>query len=166
MMNNFGMGQLYMLPQEEFRSISAENPDGAKGGGASAEPDAGNPASLLGKTWKVRPCITVKAGETVTLADIKGPGIIRHIWITVDPKAYRTFILRVYWDGEKTPSVETPLGDFFCCAMTETVDASISRTRDNLKQRWSLFHPLSGLLDDTNSAMIVLFMQFPEPFLA
>jgi hypothetical protein len=114
-MNNFGMGQLYMLPQEEFRSISAENPDGAKGGGASAEPGEGNAASLLGKTWKVRPCITVKAGETVTLADIKGPGIIRHIWITVDPKAYRTFILRIFWDGEKTPSVETPLGDFFCC---------------------------------------------------
>lgn len=71
-MNKFSPGELYLLPQEEFRSISAENPDGAKGGGASAEPDAGNYASLLGKTWKVRPCITVKAGETVTLADIKG----------------------------------------------------------------------------------------------
>jgi hypothetical protein len=50
-----------------------------------------------------------------TLADIKGPGSITHIWITVDPKAYRDCVLRFYWDGEKTPSVEVPLGDFFAC---------------------------------------------------
>jgi hypothetical protein len=39
---------------------------------------------------------------------------VQHIWITVHPKAYRDTILRCYWDGEETPSVEVPLGDFFC----------------------------------------------------
>ena len=46
--------------------------------------------------------------------DIDGPACIQHIWITVDPKVFRDLILRFYWDGEKTPSVESPLGDFFC----------------------------------------------------
>jgi hypothetical protein len=46
--------------------------------------------------------------------DVAGPGCIQHIWITFDPKYYRDVIVRIYWDGEETPSVESPLGDFFC----------------------------------------------------
>ncbi len=110
----FGLGGAYLLADAKTRSICAENPDGAKGGGAKAVPEGG-PAADLGPGWKVRPCITVKAGETVTLADISGSGIIQHIWITVAEAAYRDCILRMYWDGEATPSVEVPLGDFFCC---------------------------------------------------
>ena len=70
---------------------------------------------MLGKGWKIRPCIDLPAGSKTTLAEIKGPGTIRHIWITVSEVAYRNCILRMFWDGEKTPSVEVPLGDFFCC---------------------------------------------------
>jgi len=60
--------------------------------------------------------ITIPAGETVELADIKGAGVIRHIWITIscdDPMHRRNVVLRMYWDGQKHPSVESPLGDFF-----------------------------------------------------
>jgi len=96
------------------RSISAENPTGEKGKGAMAVPDEKSPARELGQGWKVKPCISLKAGEKVTLADIKGPGMITHIWITCDAKSYRDCILRFYWDGEAQPSVEVPLGDFFC----------------------------------------------------
>ena len=45
---------------------------------------------------------------------LRGSGTIQHIWITVDPKHYRDLVLRFYWDDEKTPSVECPVGDFFC----------------------------------------------------
>jgi len=110
---NLGLGALPMLSSAETRSISAENPDGAKGGGARAVPEADNAASDLGKGWKVRPCIELPARSTTTLAEIDGPGVIQHIWITVDPKAYRNCILRFFWDGEKTASIEVPLGDFF-----------------------------------------------------
>ena len=58
----------------------------------------------------------MKAGGQLTLFDETGPAEIRHIWITVDdPEAYhlKKIVLRMYWDGEKTPSVEVPLGDFF-----------------------------------------------------
>ena len=60
--------------------------------------------------WRIEP------GETRALAEIEGPGVISHIWFTIaspDPLYLRKLILRMYWDGEKTPSVETPAGDFF-----------------------------------------------------
>ena len=58
----------------------------------------------------------LKAGGELVLFDEVGPAEIRHIWITMDsPEAYhlKKIVLRIYWDGEKTPSVETPIGDFF-----------------------------------------------------
>ena len=52
---------------------------------------------------------------------MEGPGEINHIWITVDNKTtdadcfvLRDLVIRMYWDDEETPSVESPLGDFFC----------------------------------------------------
>ncbi|MGA9798764.1 MAG: glycoside hydrolase family 172 protein [Terriglobales bacterium] len=60
--------------------------------------------------------VEVKAGATVTLADIKGAGSIRHIWFTINspsPFHLRELVLRMYWDGEADPSVEVPIGDFF-----------------------------------------------------
>jgi hypothetical protein len=118
------LGSLPLLSSAETRSICAENPNGAKGGGAHAVPDAenspnGDPArhaaAKLGEGWKVRPCIELPAGGVTTLADIKGPGVIQHIWITMDWKRWRDVVLRFYWDGETTPSIEVPIGDFFCC---------------------------------------------------
>lgn len=112
----FGFQGLPMLSDAETRSISAENPDGARAGGAREEAKPNDPSSWLGKGWKVRPYLTLPPESTTTLADIQGPGVIQHIWITVDPKLYRDGVLRMYWDGEQNPSVEVPLGDFFCNA--------------------------------------------------
>ncbi len=103
----------------ESRSISAENPTGGRGMGALEEPRGQGAARELGKGWKVRPCITVKKGETATIMDVEGPGVIRHIWMTFHPKVYRDVILRVYWDGEKSPSIQCPVGDFFCNSWKE-----------------------------------------------
>ena len=110
---NFGLGPLPLLSDAKTRSISAENPDGAVGGGAKAEPGENSAAAWLGRGWKVRPCIRLEAGTTTTLAEIDGPGVVQHIWITVSEKALRELILRIYWDGQDSPSVETPLGDLF-----------------------------------------------------
>jgi len=110
---NFGLGSLPLLSNAKTRSISAENPRGEVAGGAREDPHGEGPASKLGKGWKVRPCITLPPESTTTLAEIDGPGIIQHIWITVSETALRSCVLRFYWDGEDTPSIETPLGDFF-----------------------------------------------------
>ena len=111
---NLGLGSLPLLSEAETRSISAENPTGEKGGGAKAIPDQESPASRLGPGWKVRPCIALEPATTTHLADVQGPGVIQHMWITVNPGAYRDTLLRFYWDSEETPSIEVPLGDFFC----------------------------------------------------
>ncbi len=60
--------------------------------------------------------VVVKAKSSVTLADVKGAGSIRHIWFTINspsPFHLRELVLRMYWDGETSPSVEVPIGDFF-----------------------------------------------------
>jgi len=112
--NGLGMnlGNLARLSGAETRSISAENPTGGKGAGAMAEADPDGPARELGRGWKCRPCKRdVKPGETYTLADIAGPGAIQSMWF--GGHVGRDFILRIYWDGQEAPSVETPLCDFF-----------------------------------------------------
>ncbi len=61
-------------------------------------------------------CVFIPAGETFTLAEMKGAGIVKHIWITIahkDPMHRRNMVLRCYWDGCDHPSVEAPIGDFF-----------------------------------------------------
>ena len=60
--------------------------------------------------------IIIPAGATARLADIKGPGVITMFWATIassDKYFLRRIVLRMYWDGEKNPSVEVPIGDFF-----------------------------------------------------
>jgi hypothetical protein len=116
--NGLGMhlGNLARTSNAVTRSISAENFTGAKGQAGMAEQGLGaEAASELGtQGWKVSPCIAIKPNGTFVLADIKGPGAIQHIWITVRPRFWRYLVLRFYWDHEEFPSVEVPLGDFFC----------------------------------------------------
>lgn len=120
MMTNFngldmGLGNLSRLSNAVTRSISAENPTGEKGKGGMALSGTGTNASReLGQGWKVSPSIHIAAHETVTLAHIEGSGAIQHIWLTVHPSWWRRLIIRFYWDNEENPSVEVPLGDFFC----------------------------------------------------
>ncbi len=59
---------------------------------------------------------SVEPGATLTIMDVDGPGTISHIWFTIadrEPYHLKRIVLRMYWDGEKAPSVETPIGDFF-----------------------------------------------------
>lgn len=108
------LGSLSRLSNARTRSISAENPTGGKGqGGRASEGTGARAARELGRGWKVSPSIVVAPHSTVTLAAIEEPGAIQHIWVTTAPVHWRQLILRAYWDGEQTPSIEAPLGDFF-----------------------------------------------------
>ena len=118
MLDYFG-GSLGLLPftkHRKSRAINAENPTGEKGKGGMA-------SSPLGPSRKGSPCLRdIPAGATVTLGEIEGSGAINHIWITVTDKTteadcfvLRDLVIRMYWDDEEEPSVESPLGDFFCC---------------------------------------------------
>jgi len=107
------LGALSRLSTATSRSISAENFTGGKGQGGQSTDGLGSYSGReLGQGWKMSPRISVAPGQTATLALIAGPGTIKHIWMTPAGN-WRYSILRMYWDDEPTPSVESPVGDFF-----------------------------------------------------
>ena len=127
--NGVGMsvGNLATLSDAKSRCVSPENFTGAPGRAAMASPsnpisnnvnNASFAARDLGQGWKVNPYIKIAPGKTETLADVAGPGVVQHIWMTLTG-TWRYSILRIYWDDEKEPSVETPASDFFCQGWNE-----------------------------------------------
>jgi hypothetical protein len=120
--NGLGMSlaTLARLSTAQTRSISPENFNGAKGEGGRATAGTGADAGReLGQGWKISPSINIDGHSTVTLAAIDGPGAIQQIWLTVHPTFWRRLVIRFYWDHEETPSVEVPIGDFFCNGWAE-----------------------------------------------
>ncbi|HUO98808.1 MAG TPA: glycoside hydrolase family 172 protein [Rhizomicrobium sp.] len=96
----------------DSRSISFENPKGARGqGGMAAHGRKGSPSRRLAP------------GETITLADIGGPGRIRRIWMTFPPAApeqMRAVWMEAYYDGNAEPSISVPCLDFFALPLGRT----------------------------------------------
>ena len=81
------------------------------GEGRTFRESSSNPDPKTNVDWK-----PILPGKTLVLADLKGPGTINRIWMTIlpsEPAYSRLMTLRIYWDGEKNPSVECPVGDFF-----------------------------------------------------
>ncbi len=75
----------------------------------------------------------VKPGATIVLADLAGPGVIRHMWVTFAEKSPgwlakdgaadpAEIVLRIFWDDSKIPAVETPFGDFFAAGFGERAE--------------------------------------------
>lgn len=115
------LGNLSRLSKAKTRSISAENPRGEKGRGGMATDGTGARAARdIGQGWKVSPSVRIEAGQTYTLADIEGAGAIQSMWISGDVARQgplsRSYILRIYWDGQERPAVECPSADFFACS--------------------------------------------------
>ena len=115
------MSTLCRLSAAKTRSISAENSAGEKGKGGMATTGTGAECARdLGRGWKVSPSVHIEPGQTFTLADIQGPGAIQSMWM-MGQYHPRFNILRIYWDGQKQPSVECPIGDFFCNPLSRYV---------------------------------------------
>jgi hypothetical protein len=90
------LGDLPQLKTFEAGRVSSVDPSGGNADGRQDKP--------------------IQPGETRTLAEIEGAGAITHVWVTIaskDPHHLRNLVWRMYWDGEESPSVETPIGDFF-----------------------------------------------------
>ena len=120
------LSTLYQLSNARTRSISPENYTGEPGKGGMCPLEKGfakNAARELGTGWKVNPFIVIEPKSTFEIADIDGPGIINHIWLT-PTKRWRNTILRIYWDVQENPSVECPIGDFFCMGWNEYAQIS------------------------------------------
>jgi len=76
----------------------------------------------------------IMPGETLVMADLSGPGMVTHIWLSVADNEFgwpRLVRLRVYYDGQKTPSVDAPLGDFFAVGHGSERDVNSMMVRDS-----------------------------------
>jgi hypothetical protein len=89
----------------DSRAVTFENPSGERGAGGRAHGGR-----------KGAPSRRIEPGETVVLADLEGPGTIRHVWMTfppAPPERMRGLTLEVCYDGGSEPSISTPALDFF-----------------------------------------------------
>lgn len=96
----------------EPRWVSFENITGSKGRGGMENNGA-----------KGHPCDSITAGATKTILNIKGPGIINRMWITISdrsPEMLRSLVIKMYWDNSNKPAVNVPFGDFFGTGLGKT----------------------------------------------
>jgi hypothetical protein len=104
-----GMAVLLVCPAARGQSLRnlADLREGVKRGRiSSADKTGGNNDRLE----------NIKPGERAALAEIQGPGTVTHIWVTIASNEryhLRRIVLRAFWDGEESPSIECPIGDFF-----------------------------------------------------
>jgi len=141
-----------LTPEVNSRQVSPENPTGEKGKGAMRAPDPTNPdlafsgaASELGQGWKVRPFIKVPAHTTTAIMDVEGPGTIKHIWMATSPDLNdvgRSGVLRFYWDGEESPSIEVPIADFFAIGHGKFAPVNSSMVVDVPQDSMNCYWPM------------------------
>jgi hypothetical protein len=136
------------------RAVSFENPTGEPGQG-------GHAASPLGVGRKGSPARVIAAGETVILADLMGPGTMRHIWATLPPSAValRGVIIRIFWEGQRFPSVELPLGEFFGFAHGATPPFQTALSSVGKQYGMNSFIPMPFL----SRARVELVNETPKP---
>ena len=118
----------------DSRAITFENPTGARGaGGTAAQGRKGAPSRSIGP------------GEQVVLAEIAGPGTIRHIWMTfppAPPEVMRALRLDVWYDGLATPSISVPCLDFFGLGCGRPVAYSSALTAANEGRGFNAYFPM------------------------
>ncbi|MEW5977802.1 MAG: glycoside hydrolase family 172 protein [Acidobacteriota bacterium] len=105
---------LFEVPlTDHSRWASPENKSGRKGAGGLENAGA-----------KGRPFETIRAGETLELAHVQGPAVLRRIWITIrdrSPEMLRSLKFEIFWDDARQPAVQVPFGDFFGTALGQPV---------------------------------------------
>lgn len=160
-----GLNNLYRTSDAKTRSISPENFNGEKGKGGMATTGTGAGAARdLGQKWKVSPSVVIKKHTTYTIAEIDGPGAVQHIWMTPTGN-WRYSIIRFYWDDEATPSVEAPVGDFFCMGWGKyspvTSLAVVVNPGSGLNCYWPMpFHKKCRItMENINNEDMVLYYQ-------
>ena len=111
---NFGANAMELFKFDDnahSRWASFENVNAEKGQGGKSNNGA-----------KGAPYLIVQPGESAVLLNVKGPGIVNRIWMTVDelfhkPEEMRKMRIDMYWDGCDKPAVSAPLPDFFCAPL-------------------------------------------------
>ena len=118
----------------ESRAVSFENPTGARGSGGRAHGGR-----------KGAPSRRFLSGETLVLADLEGPGTLRHFWLTIPPmppEIMRAVRLEVFYDGAREPSVSVPALDFFGASLGRPTPFASALCAVQEGRGFNAYHPM------------------------
>jgi len=140
----------------ESRSVSFENPTGERGAGGRAH------GGRKGAPFK-----EVDAGERVVLADLTGPGTIRHVWITIPPappERMRAVRLEVFYDDLAAPSISVPLVDFFGASLGRPVHLVTALSAIQEGRGFNAYYPMPferrlrfELVNETGATLLLYY---------
>lgn len=110
-------------------------------------------SSAAPEAWSNRDNLWVPPGETRTLADIPGPAVINHIWLTFSEARPNwlaregaanpsEIVLRMYWDDAPEPAVEAPLGDFFAAGFGRRMEVNSVPVQVQEGDAYNCFWPM------------------------
>lgn len=116
----------------------------------------------------------VRPGENLLLADLRGPGEIRHLWFTLasaDRRYPRSVVLRIFWDNATVPAVETPIGDFFAAgngmrANVDSIPVSVSSYGRALNCYWRMPFGERAVIEVANEGTERVTVYFQADWLA
>lgn len=123
-----------LMPGLVSRSVSFENPTGDKGAGGYA---------FNGR--KGAPNVIFMPGQKFVLADIKGPGMLRHWWLTIPPatpEIMRAVRLEVFYDDAKEPSISVPALDFFAASLGRPTEIDNAMTSVQEARGFNAYFPM------------------------
>jgi hypothetical protein len=107
--------------------------------------------------------VRLQPGDTATLMDHRGPGIVRRWWITIAPRndraIQRQLIIRCYWDDETEPSVEVPVSDFFGVGFGEWrdyVSLPLNMTSGGYNSYWAMPFKRRGRIVVENRSKVLV----------
>jgi len=140
-----GLGQHASQIRGTARTAGADRAGGFAGAGSSAQLQDPRSSSWDGRRQRRRG--GGGAGPGATLLDITGAGVVTHLWFTInsqDRMHLKNLVLRAWWDGEATPSVEVHrrlfrlgLGEYFVYQSELTVVASAKALNAYFKMPFS-----------------------------
>jgi hypothetical protein len=121
------------LPAAALLGMSAEGADAAPAAATADVPEAlfaparlrsykNQRSSSWDRSGGNADWVTVDPGQGATVLDVQGAGVVTHIWFTInspDPMHLKNLVMRAWWDGETSPSIEVPIGDFFGLGLGE-----------------------------------------------
>ena len=95
------------------------------------------------RTGGNKDALLIEPGATISLGEIPGAGCVKHLWVTLmslpaRPHDLCTTVLRAFWDGESSPSVEAPIGDFFGMGFGRRSNFCVAAAADEPRGRQGL----------------------------
>lgn len=104
----------------------------------------------------IKETVKIETGQTKTITELKGEGSITSLKVNLQPLTKETFFnsnIKIFWDNEKTPSVDVPLSYLFGAGAKDFKLADVVSKKS-----------LSSLFFGFDAAKGTFYSYFPMPY--